>query len=129
MAIVSETFGISDEYAAQPAMPKKHSLSQALSRKQREGICLQTLALTDCHFEVPDDFAHFLLQDRGKEKQRILLIGDAIGENVLKFSNTWLVDGTFKLSPEIFYQSYTIKLQSFAPPCVYVLLLNKTEKN
>ena len=37
---------------------------------------------------------------------------------------------TFKLSPEIFYQFYTIHVEvnGFAPPCVYVLLPNKTEK-
>ena len=51
-------------------------------------------------------------------------------KHLLKLSNTWLVDGTFKLSPEIFYQIYTIhvELNGFAPPCVYVLLPNKTEK-
>ena len=51
-------------------------------------------------------------------------------KNLLSYSNTWLVDGTFKLSPEIFYQIYTIhvELNGFAPPCVYVLLLNKLEK-
>ena len=34
------------------------------------------------------------------------------------------------MSPEIFYQIYTIhvELNGFAPPCVYVLLPNKTEK-
>ena len=51
-------------------------------------------------------------------------------KNLLNLSNTWLVDGTFKLSPDIFYQIYTIhiELNGFAPPCVFVLLPNKTEK-
>ena len=51
-------------------------------------------------------------------------------KNLLNLSNTWLVDGTFKLSPDIFYQFYTIhvELNGFAPPSVYVLLPNKTEK-
>ena len=51
-------------------------------------------------------------------------------KNLLNLSNTWLVNGTFKLSPDIFYQIYTIhvELNGFAPPCVYVLLPNKTEK-
>ena len=45
-------------------------------------------------------------------------------------TNTWLVDGTFKLSPEIFHQIYIIhvELHGFAPPGVYVLVPNKTEK-
>ena len=51
-------------------------------------------------------------------------------KKILNLSNTWLVDETFILSPEIFYQIYTIhvELNGFAPPCVYVLLANKTEK-
>ena len=51
-------------------------------------------------------------------------------KNLLNLSNTWLVDGTFKLWPEICYQIYTIHVQlnGFAPPCAYVLLPNKTEK-
>ena len=55
---------------------------------------------------------------------------DATMKNLLNLSNTWLVDGTFKLSPEIFYQVYTInvELHGFAPPCAYVVLPNKTEK-
>ena len=40
-------------------------------------------------------------------------------KNLLSLSNTWLVDGTFKRSPEFFYQIYTIhvELNGFAPPC------------
>ena len=51
-------------------------------------------------------------------------------KNLLNLLSAWLVDRTFKLSPEIFYQIYTIyvKLQGFAPPSVYVLLPNETEK-
>ena len=51
-------------------------------------------------------------------------------KNLLNLSNTWLVDGTFNLSPEIFYQISTIhvELNGFAPPCVHVLQANKTER-
>ena len=49
----------------------------------------------------------------------------------LVVSNTWLVDGIFKKSPDIFHQIYTIhvELKGYRPPCVFVLLANKTEKN
>ena len=80
---------------------------------------------------VCDEFAPFRLQDSGKDdKERILIFGDATIKNLLNLPNTWLVDGTFKLSPEIFYQIYTIhvELNGFAPSGVYVLLPNKTEK-
>ena len=67
---------------------------------------LQIPAPTDGHFDVPDGFAPFLLQDSGKDdNERIPISGNATMKNLLNLSNTWLVvDGTFKLSPEIFYQ-------------------------
>ena len=130
VAIANEIYEISDDYAVQPAMPKKDNLLRAVSRKRQKAICLQLPAPTDLHFDVLDEFAPFL-QDSGKDdKERILIFGDATMKNLLNLSNTWLVDGTFKVSPEIFYQIYTIhvELNGFAPPCVYVLLPNKTEK-
>ena len=42
-------------------------------------------------------------------------------KNLLSLSNTWLVDGTFELSPEIFYQIYPIHVELHVP--------NKTDKN
>ena len=110
---------------------EKDNLLRAVSRKRQKAMCLQIPAPTDWHFDVPDDFAPFLLQNSWKDdKERILIFGDATRKNLLNLSTTWLVDGTFKLSPEIFYQKYTIhvELNGFAPPCVYVLLPNKTEK-
>ena len=50
--------------------------------------------------------------------------------SVLEGSKFWLGYGTFKLSPKIFYQIYTLHayVLGIAPACLYVLLLNKTEK-
>ena len=112
-------------------MPKKDNLLRAVSRKRQKAICLQLPAPTDRNFDVPDEFSPFLLQDSGKDdKERILIFGDATMKNLLNLSNTWLVNGIFKLSLDIFYQIYTIhaELNGFAPPGVYVLLPNKTEK-
>lgn len=41
------------------------------------------------------------------------------------------MDGTFKECPELFYQLYTVHvtIQGYNPPCIYVLLPNKTEKS
>ena len=111
-------------------MPKKDNLLRAVFRKRQKAICLQIPAPTDRHFDVPDEFAPFLQQDSGKDdKEQILIFGDATMKNLLNLSNTWLVDETFKLSPEIFYQIYTIhvELNGFVPPCAYVLLPNETE--
>ena len=49
---------------------------------------------------------------------------------VLKTSNFWLADGTFKGTPKKFYQLYSIhvSLSGIAPACIYAFLPNKTEK-
>ena len=88
-------------------------------------MCLQKPGPTDRHFDVPDELAPFLLQDSGKDdKERILIFEDASMINLLSLSNTWRVDGTFKLSSEIFPQFYAIdvELHGSSPPCVYALL-------
>ena len=126
MAIANEIYEISDDYAVQLAMPKKDNLLRAVYRKRQKVTCLQIPAPTDRHFEVLDELAPFLLQDSGKDgTERILIFGDATMKNLLSLSKTWLVDGSFKLSPEIFYQIYTIhvELNGLALPCVYVLLI------
>ena len=58
------------------------------------------------------------------DNEQILILGDATLNSILNWLNKWLVDGTFRLSPEKFCQIYTIpvELLGFAPPCVYELL-------
>ena len=98
VAIANEISEISEDYVVQLSMPKKDNLSRAVSRKRQKEMC----APTDRHFDVPDEFAPFLLQDSGEDdKERILIFGDPTMKNLLSLSNTWLVDGTFKLSREI----------------------------
>ena len=48
---------------------------------------------------------------------------------ILRKSNNWYCDGTFKVVPEVFFQLYTIHgdLGGLTLPCVYILLLNKEE--
>ena len=65
-------------------------------------MCLQKPATTDRKFDVPDECAPFPRQNSGKDdNERILLFGGGTLKNLLNLSNTWLADGTLKLSPEI----------------------------
>ena len=49
---------------------------------------------------------------------------------VLETSNFWLADGTFKVTPKMFYQFYSIhvSLSGVAPACNYLFLPKRTEK-
>ena len=84
MAIADEISKISDDYAIQLAMPKKGQPVAAVSRKWQKEMCLQIPAPTDRQFNVPDEFAPFLLQDSGKDdKERTLIFGYATRKNLM----------------------------------------------
>ena len=77
-AIASEISEFLDGYAVQLAMPKNDNLLKAVSQKRQNTMCLQIPVPINRHFEVPDEFALFLLQDSGKDdKERILVSPDA----------------------------------------------------
>ena len=54
----------------------------------------------------------------------------AIAKKISQISDDYAVDGTLKLSPEIFHQIHSIhvELNGFASACVYVLLPKKKQK-
>ena len=121
----------SDNYAVHLALPKKDNLLRAVSRKRRKEMCLQTPAPVDWHFEVPNEFAPFLLQDSGNDDdERILKFGDSTMKKLLSLSNTWLIDRTCILSLGTFYQIDTIhvELHGLAQLCLCVRLPNNTGK-
>ena len=64
------------------------------------------------HFDVPSEFADFLLHDTGKDdKERILIFGQrSLLELMESLDTLWLADGTFKICPEIFFQLFTIHI-------------------
>jgi hypothetical protein len=63
---------------------------------------------------IPDEFKKisrdkpFLLHDSGPERDRILIFSTIKNLEMLKKSNEWFVDGTFKTAPHPFYQVFTI---------------------
>ena len=117
MAIAYEISEISDDYAVHLAMSKNDDLLQAVSRKRKKKqMCLQIPTPTDRHFDFPDEFAPFALQDSGKiDMKRLLLFGDATVKNLLNLLITWLVDGTFKLSPPVQYIRSTYQFENAVP--------------
>ena len=61
-----------------------------------------------------DEEVRFLLHDDGDENEaddlsdRIIVFGSSTMLDQLARSDTWLMDGTFKMAPSLFYQLYTI---------------------
>ncbi|CAH1113607.1 unnamed protein product, partial [Psylliodes chrysocephalus] len=74
---------------------------------------------------------NFLLWDSGNDDpNRILMFGTVENLRLLQQHRHWFVDGTFKVSPEIFYQVFTIHglIDNSTFSLVYILLQHKREE-
>lgn len=72
----------------------------------------------------------FLLWDSGEaDESRTLMFGTTDNLLLLQENQHWFIDGTFKVSPTLFTQLFSIHalINNSAYPLVYVLLPNKTE--
>ena len=117
-------------------MPTLDNVKRAL-RRNRDGddalpINPQTRAAIPV---IPNNLAvtsigdRFLLYDSGVgDPNRILMFATDQALRLLRQSNHWFGDGTFKVSPSIFFQVYTIHAicHEKVIPCLYSLLPNKT---
>lgn len=88
---------------------------------------------------IPERFQHtrtdppreFILKDTGADDpERIIILGSAIELNRLSRCSTWLADGTFRTSPEIFFQVYTLHglYRNKVIPLLVALLPNKRQR-
>lgn len=91
--------------------------------------------------EIPDSYKHILLDDArglelflqydsGAEENRILIFGTEESKRVLELSENWQADGTFKVTPPIFAQVYSIHASRHGDlvPAFYCLLTNKAQE-
>ncbi|XP_066969100.1 uncharacterized protein [Macrobrachium rosenbergii] len=72
----------------------------------------------------------FLLYDSGEDcSDRILVFGTKAGLDDLEKNKDWACDGTFKCSPEIYYQLFTlhIVIKNISIPRIFVLLPDKSQ--
>jgi hypothetical protein len=126
---------LSQEAAAR--MPTPVNLSQSIRHKRRmEQNFPVNPTSADEDFEIPETLKmskkgeNFLLEDvrDAGGKHRIFIFGTNENVKVLMNNRNWFMDGTFKVSPKIFYQLYTIHclVDGNVIPCLYVLLPNKS---
>ncbi|CAM4850845.1 unnamed protein product [Rotaria magnacalcarata] len=73
---------------------------------------------------------HFLRCDTGPGDDRILIFASDEQVDVLQDTEEFLVDGAFKVVPDIFYQLYIIHgvFRDHAIPLIYALLRRKTKE-
>lgn len=123
--------------AAQGQMPKYTAASKMIRRRRHQIAAplpnpdsLDTMIIPDKYkVYVPQVGVEeqFLLADSGPGRNRILIFGRQVRVQVLQDSQTWFVDGTFRIAPPLFSQVYVILGQRLGGvhPILYALLPNK----
>ena len=71
---------------------------------------------------------NFLIFDSGTGSQRVLMFSTAGNLDLLAQCSSWYADGTFKTSPPLFQQIYTIHVRKYNTiiPVVYILMNSKS---
>ena len=111
VSVASALLEVTEEYATQLTLPSKASLFKVSQRVRQKKDLIQFPEPASRNFDVPEEFKSFLVHDSGKEDhERIMLFGDNEMIKYLQSSPSWLADGTFKLSPKMFYQLYTVHI-------------------
>lgn len=82
-------------------------------------------------YALKNDGSQFLVYDSSANSAgRILIFCSPQMGDVLKTSTQWVVDGTFKVAPEVFFQVYTVHccVHGSVLPAAYILTTRKTER-
>ena len=123
-------------------LPKLDSLKRTIQRQRQRVLAAPIQPLSLVELEIPMEYRStakgemFLLYDSGPDPERILIFGTCQNIEMLKCSQHWLADGTFKTAPVLFQQVYVIHALRGGPnplldghllPSLFVLLPNKTQ--
>jgi hypothetical protein len=119
------------------ALPTYNALSLGIRRK-RKAYDLPGNPASVADLQLPQHLTrtlkdeNFLLHDTGTEDdKRMLMFATNSNLELLRHSNVWFGDGTFKVVPAIFEQLYTIHalVNGEVMPAVYVLMNGKSEED
>jgi len=125
-----------DEQTA-AAMPSKRTLSRRIQRARRRVNPTPPIPTARHGFDIPDkyritvDEKLFLMHDSGRDDtNRILIFCSEEGLDLLVNKRHWFCDGTFKVSPDIFYQLFSLHvfITGTVVPVLYAMLPNKTRE-
>jgi hypothetical protein len=121
-----------------PYMPSQNALQMRIKRVRKTNTPLEPKSLEQIN--IPDSFCHtfneelFLVKNLEIGSERILLFTTKANIQHLSLSPFWIMNGTFKTVPRIFYQLYTIHAPVGAEensrilPLVYALMSGKSKE-
>lgn len=102
-------------------------------RRQKENtyhplsISLESLKVPEM-YSITKKNENFIIFDSGPAKDRILIFGTSKNLEYLSASSDWYADGTFKVTPPLFEQVYTIHALSFGKVFPAILLYYQTKR-
>ncbi|KAF2883229.1 hypothetical protein ILUMI_22944, partial [Ignelater luminosus] len=120
--------------ATQGVMPGIHTMKRTI-RKIQAGTGNTSIQHTREDINLTISFQEdakendFLLYDLGASGDRIMIFATEVNLRFLSACNTWLVDGTFKVSPSLFDQVFVIHgyRSGSSFPLLYCLASTRTE--
>ena len=100
----------------------------AAKHRPSDPQCLEDLTINGPWAENIDGNT-FLIEDNMSNSDRIIIFGSKVCLSHLATSHTWMMDGTFKVVPNLFKQLYVIRspLEGSSISCVYALMTRKNE--
>ena len=119
-------------------LPAYASIAKSMrrARNKQDNIPGQPKSLAE--IVLPDKYKflasgeRFLMYDSGPEtgEKRIFIFSTPLNLSMLQNESTWYADGTFKSTPQHFYQVYTVHafIEGQSVPLVYALMPNKNAR-
>ncbi|KAH9359853.1 hypothetical protein HPB48_002452 [Haemaphysalis longicornis] len=119
-------------------MPSPSTLKRTIRKQRQKHQNPYVLPKAREDIIIPEEFkvagsddSPFLAYDSGSgDHDRILVFGTAKNFERLSAAKCWFMDGTFKVTPSLFYQIYTVHglYHGAVIPFMYALLPNKKEE-
>jgi len=118
------------------ALPTIRSISRTIRRQRCSTIIEKSRPKNLLDLEIPQCYQYlgpnekFLLHDSGQSEQRFLIFITQTSLQILQKSEVWYSDGTFKVSPSLFQQLYTIhcNVDDTVMPMAYILMSHRTKQ-
>ena len=134
--IADASIGLSEMVAAKVSSPKR--LKRNILNARRTVSSTPSAPRDLIELRIPEIYRmtvsappqQFLLFDSGPGVHRTLIFSTSNNLNLMANSEHWFADGTFKTSPPLFQQIYTIHGVKYNAviPTVYILMSQRTEE-
>ena len=117
-----------------PEMPSDNAMKRSAQRIRRKNFPPEPTCAQDVHLDgewCKANGEEWLIYQNTRDENTCIILARKANLRKLKQSKVWYGDGTFDVSPKVFYQMYTIHSPVMGKilPMVYCLLSNKSSES